>query len=235
MITFTFGRRTSLVLSAILLNCIAVSAQHRVTLQQAIDSTIKNNIQVREARFDEELSSEDLTLAKNSLYPTLNASLDGYRLYGRSIDPVTYSYANSGSNYAQGSLVANVVLFQGFTRVNTIKQNMHLLDAKKSALAKLKNDLTLSVLENYLQVLSNRDLLAASKQQMKIAQEELDRQQKFFKVGQKTLADLSQAKAQVAAAQSNQTNAQNELERSNLLLAQLMERRGSGQDYLVVD
>lgn|GEM_PF-2093584 len=66
-----------------------------------------------------------------------------------------------------------------------------------------------------------------------IAKDELSRQQKFFKVGQKTLVDLSQAKAQVATAESNQTNAQNEIERAYLILAQLMERTEA--DFEVVD
>jgi outer membrane protein len=228
-------RKAYIVLLSSLVLILPVYAQKKVTLQQAIDSTLKNNIQIRQAQFDEELSAEDLTIAKNSLYPTLNGSVDAYRLYGRSIDPVTYAYARSGSNYAQAGLYADVTIFQGFQKINTIKQNRYLLDARKSALAKIKNDLTLSVLQDYLQLLSNRDLLTASKQQLKIAQEELDRQEKFYKVGQKTLADLSQAKAQAAAAQSNQTNAQNEMERAGLLLGQLMERRGNGSDFVAVD
>lgn len=203
-----------------------VSAQTKITLAQAIDSTLSNNIQIKLAQFDEATNQEDLKLAKAARYPTLNGSMSGYRLFGRTVDPTTNDFTSSAANLAQGTLYANVILFQGFQRLNQIKQNKYFLEANMNNVRKIKNDLTLSVLTGYLQVLSNRDLLAASKQQLIIAKQELNRQQKFLKVGQKTLADFSQAKSQVANAEANVTNAQNEIERSYLILAQLMEWHG---------
>ncbi|SEM76864.1 outer membrane protein [Mucilaginibacter gossypiicola] len=211
-----------------------ISAQTKITLEQAIDSTMVHNIEIRQARFDEAIAAEDLKAAKGATLPTLNGSVAAYRLFGRALDPTTYQYNNAAANIAQGSIYANVTLFQGFAKMNTIKQDKYLVDANKSNVAKIKNDLTLSVLYTYIQVLTNRDLLAASKQQLVIANDELARQQKFYKVGQKTLADLSQAKSQVANAEANQTNAQNELERSYLTLTHFMERDDKSP-FLVVD
>lgn len=218
----------------ICLYTVNLSAQKRITLSQAIDSTINRNIQVKQAQFDAAISDENLKLSKASVYPTLNGGVAGYRLYGRSLDPTTNQFGNTALNIAQGNLYADVTIFQGFEKLNLIKQNKYFLDADKDNVNKIKNDLTLSVLSTYLQVLSNRDLLTASKQQLVIARQELLRQQKFFKVGQKTLVDLSQAKAQVANAEANQTNAQNEMERSYLYLSQLMER-DEGDAFEVVD
>ncbi len=228
------GHRVLIGFTIILLGSQQVSAQQKITLAQAIDSTALYNIQVRQAQFEAAISDENLKLAKGDQLPTINGSVAAYRLFGRAIDPTTYQYANASTNIAQGSLYANVTLFQGFAKMNTIKQTKYLLDADKSYVEKVKNDLTLSVMYTYLQVLTNRDLLEASKQQLVIANQELNRQQKFFKVGQKTLADLSQAKSQVANAEANQTNAQNEMERSYLILAHLMER-DQNNPFLVVD
>jgi outer membrane protein len=93
----------------------------------------------------------------------------------------------------------------------------------KSNTQKIKNDLVLAVVTNYLSVLNAQDLLIASKQQLEISNQQLDIEQKFFDVGNKTLADLSQAKSQVASAELNVTNAQNQLDLSFLNLAQLLE------------
>lgn len=213
---------------------LAVISQQKITLSQAIDSTIANNIQIKQAQFDAEISDVNVKQSKASLYPTLNAGLAGYRLYGRALDPTTNQFANAALTVGQGSVYADVTLFQGFQKLNQIKQNKYFADADHDNVSKIKNDLTLSVLSTYLQVLSNRDLLKASKEQLAIAKQELQRQQKFYKVGQKTLADLSQAKAQVANAEANQTNAQNEMERSYLILSQLMERKTT-EEFEVVD
>jgi outer membrane protein len=210
------------------------SAQEKITLQQAIDSTISRNIEVKQAEFDADISSENLNLSKAAVYPTLNGGIATYRLFGRSLDPTTNTFTNSAVNLAQGNLYADVTIFQGFEKVNQIKQNKAFLDADKDNVNKIKNDLTLSVLTTYLQVLTNRDLLKASKQQLEIAQEMEKSQEKFYNVKQKTLADLSQAKAQVSNAEANVVNAQNEVERSYLFLGQLMERN-EDDHFVVVD
>ncbi|MFD0751886.1 TolC family protein [Mucilaginibacter calamicampi] len=227
-------RKTGLLGFFILYGTISSYSQQKITLKQAIDSTIQNNVQIRIAQFDADYDKENLKLAKNALYPTLNGSVAGFRLYGRSLDPTTNEFADAAVNLAQGNLFASVTLFQGFQKLNAIKQNKYLLEANLNNVKKIKNDLTLTVLTTYLQLLSNRDLLKASKRQLTIAQQELERQQKFFKVGQKTLADLSQAQAQLANSESNVVNAQNEIERATLILAQLMERR-SPEAYEIVE
>jgi outer membrane protein len=213
------------------LNC---AAQQKITLTQAIDSALQNNLQVKQAQFNQALSGEDLVQSKAALLPSVNANLAAYKLYGNNIDLTTNEFVSSSVNLAQGNLFADVTLFQGLQKLNKIKQNKYYFEADKNNTQKVRNDLTLNVLSTYLRVLSNRDLLKAAKQQLALAQKQLDREQKFFKVGQKTLADLSQAKAQVANAESNVTNSQNEMERSYLLLAQLMER-SPGNAFGVVD
>ncbi len=88
----------------------------------------------------------------------------------------------------------------------------------------MKNDLVLAVVTNYLTVLNSQDLLIAARQQLDISKQQLDIEQKFFDVGNRTLADLSQSKSQVATAELNVTNAQNQVDLAFLNLAQLLER-----------
>jgi outer membrane protein len=114
-------------------------------------------------------------------------------------------------------------LFAGFQKLNQIKQNRLLLYADQTATEKMKNDLILQVVTSYMQILYNRDLLAASKQQQEVARLTANQQQLLLDAGNKTLADISEAKSQVATAELNVTNAQNALTISNLTLAQLME------------
>lgn len=205
--------------------CLAqsVSAQQIITLQQAVDNTLNNNLQIKQAQFSAALSDENLTQSKYALYPNLNASVNPNLTFGRGLDQTTFQVTNQTSLYTSGNLSTNVDLFRGFSKINQIRQNKTLLEADKSNVDKIKNDLLLNVVTAYLQVLYNTDLERASKEQLEIANKTLLRENALLDAGNKTLADVSQAKSQVATAELNLTNAQNALSISYLTLGQLME------------
>lgn len=209
-----------------------VRAQEVITIQQAVDNTLKNNLQIKQAQFSAALSEENLSQSKYALYPTINGSINPNLTFGRGLDQTTFQVTNQTSLYTSGNLSTNVDLFQGFAKINQIRQNKTLLEADKSNVDKVKNDLILQVVTAYLQVLYNTDLARASKDQLDIANKTLVRENALLDAGNKTLADISQAKSQVATAELNLTNAQNQLSVSYLTLGQLMELQPS-QKFVV--
>lgn len=198
-------------------------AQERITLKRATELVIENNLQIKQAQFSESISDENLLQSKLAIFPTLNASTGLNFNFGRSIDPLTNQFVNQAITSTSGNVSSTTALFQGFRKINEISQNKLQLEADKSNTRKIKNDLILAVVTNYLNVLNSQDLLIASRQQLEISRQQLDIEQKFFDVGNKTLADLSQAKSQVASAELNVTNAQNQVDMAFLNLAQLLE------------
>ena len=199
----------------------------KITLQQAVTIALENNIQIKQAKLSESISEINLSEAKSALYPTLNGNSSLNFNNGRSIDPLSNQFVNNSITSSNGSLFSSVVLFQGFQRINQISRNKLQLQADKSQVSKSQNDLSLSVVTSYLQILVNQDLLSAANNQLTLAKQTLDREQKLFDVGNKTLADLSQAKSQSSTAELNVTNAQNQVDISFLNLSQLMERNPS--------
>ncbi len=204
-------------------------AQEVITIQDAIDKTLKNNLQVKQAQFSAALGEETFKQSRNAVLPSLNASASGNRNFGRSIDPSTNQYISQQFNSASGSLSASVDLFAGWQKVNQIKQNKLLLDADKANVDKVKNDLILQVVTAYMQILFNKDLLKAAEAQLTVAKQQLNQQEQLLEVGNKTLADVSQAKSQVASSELEMTNAQNNLTISYLTLNQLMELPSDNQ------
>lgn len=209
-----------------------VQAQEVITIQQAVDITLKNNLQIKQAQLSAALGEENLSQSKFALYPSLNGSLSPNLTFGRGLDQTTFQVTNQTSLYTSGNLSTNIDVFQGFAKINQIKQNKILLEADQTNVAKVKNDLILQVVTSYLQVLFNTDLLKASQDQLNIAKKTLIRESTLFDVGNKTLADISQSKSQVATAELNLTNAQNQLDVSYLTLGQLMELQPN-QKFLV--
>lgn len=208
-------------------------AQEKISLEQAVEYTMTNNLQIKQAKLSEALSDQNLKEVKLSMYPTLNGSAGLNFNFGRNPDPTTYQFVNQTITTANGGLSAGMPIFQGFRLWHQISQNKAQLEADRSYTKKIQNDLALTVVTTYLQVLSNTDLLAAAKQQRDLASLQQNQMQRQFDVGTKTLADLSQAKAQAATAELNVTNAQNQLDISYLNLAQLMERDPSNKFEIV--
>ncbi len=198
-------------------------AQEIITLQQAIDKTLANNLQVKQAKFSENIADENLLQAKNALLPNLNANVNTGLSFGQSRDQNTFQVINQKFTSFSTGINSNVNLFQGLQRINQIKQNKVLLDAGKTNTEKVKNDLILQVITSYLQILYNKDFLLAAKEQLAVATKQVNQQQQLLDVGNRTIADLSQSKSQLATAELNVTNAANALAISYLTLAQLMD------------
>lgn len=198
------------------------SAQEVISIEQAVENTLKNNLNIKQAAFSAAISEEDLRQSKNALLPTLNGSINQSMQWGRS-QQLSGLFENTQNYNLNPTINANIAVFGGGTRINQIRQNKFLLDAGKTNIEKVKNDLILQVVTAYLQVLNNQDQVKATQQQLEVANSTLKREQALLDVGNKTLADISQAKSQAATAELNLTDAQNQLTISYLTLGQLME------------
>ncbi|MDB5015315.1 MAG: transporter [Mucilaginibacter sp.] len=208
---------------------ITAKAQQVISLQQAVDSTLKNNLTIKQARLTESLAAEDYSQAKFNQLPSLNVSPQASYNFGRSPNLTTYSYSSQSFLYLTAQASLAVTIYQGGQLRNQIVQNKLLLDVDKGATAKVKNDLLLNVVTDYLVILTDQDLVTAAQQQVALAKITLDRAQRNFEAGNQTRADLAQAQAQVSTADLNLTNAQNQVDLAVLILKQYMEMNPSTQ------
>src|SRR6185437_10050198 len=224
MTQYRSGIKRAGIFSVLLLALASFSAeaQRVISLQQAVDSTLKNNLTIKQAQVTEALAAEDYKQSKYNQLPALNANPQGGYYFGKSQIAGAFAYSTSALNI-QGQANLSVTLFQGGQLRNQILQNKLLLDVDKTSTAKIKNDLLLNVVTDYLTILTDQDLVIAAKQQIDLAKITLDRAQKNFDAGNATRADLAQAQAQVSIAESNLTTDQNQVDLAILILKQYME------------
>jgi len=216
-------KRAGLIVILFLAASFTVKAQEKITLQMAVDRMLANNLNIKQAQVSEALGYADLQQSKNNQLPALNANTSTGYNFGRSLITGTSEYLSSTAQSVNTNAQLSLTLFQGGQLRNQVIQNRLTVDVNKSQTAKVKNDLILNVVTTYLQILINQDLVTAATQQLDIASQTLQRSQISFDAGRQTLADLSQAKAQVATANYNLINAQNQLNISVLVLKQYME------------
>jgi len=207
----------------LLVMAFTANAQQVITLQRAVELTLERNLTIKQSQLTESLAAEDVTQSRFNLLPSASANPTAGYGFGRSPVSGAYAYSNQTIFNINGTASVQVTLFQGGQLRNQIIENKLILDADKTGTAKVKNDLVLNVVVDYLQILTNQDLITAAKQQIDISNLTLDKTQKSFNAGNQTLADLSQAKAGLSTAELNLTTAQNQYASSILTLKQYME------------
>lgn len=214
------------------LNCFFVltifsfTAQSQTTwsLQQCIDTAVKNNIPVQRAGLQTQIAEVNWRQSKSNRLPDLSADLSHSLYSGRSIDPSTNTYVNQNTNGASYGVSSGVVLFNGLTLQNRVKQNSLAYEASRMEQQQSKDELVLNVILAYLSVLNNEDQLQVAYQQESTTQATLDRLQILDSQGAVKPSDVSDMKGQLMNDQLNILTAKNILETSKLTLAQLMNK-----------
>ena len=208
----------------LLLNFIARSqgSPSKLTLREAVDIAIKNNLQVRQSELRTETADINRKQSKAFLLPNLNGNFNYGWNNGRNIDPFTNAYVNQQLQGSNISLNGQWNIFNGLQVQNSIKQNTLAYEASEKELQQAKETLTLNVILNYLQVLNNEDLLVNTNAQATVSQEQVDRLEVLVKEGARGPYLLADLKGQLANDQVAIVNAQNALDLSKLTLSQLL-------------
>jgi outer membrane protein len=154
---------------------IAVAQSKVYTLREVIDIAIENNILAKQADLQLESAKVNYNQARLNRIPVVGGNLNYGINQGRSIDPFTNSYVNQSINYSGYGINSNVILFNGFTQVQTIKQFQYAKDAAEMDLQQMKDNVTLNVILAYLQVLTNEDLVEVARNQTEVTQKQVER------------------------------------------------------------
>ncbi|MEO6001110.1 MAG: TolC family protein [Chitinophagaceae bacterium] len=194
----------------------------KLSLRQAVETAIANNLQVKQSDLQMQTENVYLKQSRADIIPNLNASLNNGTIQGRSIDPITNGYINQQLNSANFNLNTGVTLFNGGRLHNSIKQDQLGYEASKMELQQIKDNITLNVILAYLQILNNEDQLSQALKQAGVTRNQVQRSDILNKDGAIAPAQLYDLKGQLANDELSIINTQNTLNGAKLTLAQLM-------------
>ena len=198
------------------------SAQQTLTLQQAVETGIKNNIDVLQADLQMQKAGIDLKQSKEYMLPDLNASANHGKNFGRSIDPFTNAYIDQKVGYANYSATSNILLFNGFSLQNQLKANKLGYEASKEELQQAKDNLTINIILAYLQVLSAEEVLKQSQDQVLVTRKQEERLAILNNSGAILPADYFDMKGQLATDEVAIADNKANVETAKLNLVQLL-------------
>jgi outer membrane protein len=199
------------------------SQQKVWTLEECIRYAIENNIQIKQQVIQTEVRQNSLELAKLKLLPTINGSASHDYSFGRALDQNTYQFYNQSLMSDYFYLGGSTPVFNGLQNYNSIQKNKYDVLASQEDLKYISDNVALDVALAYLQVLLNRELVAASESQLSITKQQIEKTRKLVDAGSVAKGNLLQIEAQAAQEELSLINMQNQVETSYLNLTQLLE------------
>tara|TARA_B110001450_G_scaffold175970_1_gene164312 strand:- start:1261 stop:2580 length:1320 start_codon:yes stop_codon:yes gene_type:complete len=204
------------------------------SLEECVDYALENNISVQQAQNTLLINEQDVKAAKGRFLPTASANT-GHRLSIGNRELFPGQFVDRTDNSTSISVGANQTIFNGFRNLNLKKQSILNLEINEYDLGRIKDDISLNVVNAYLNVLFNKENLATTQAQFDFSEKQLKQVQELVDAGVQPQANVFDAKATLANDKQAITNAQNNYDLALLSLSQLLQLPYKGFDVAIMD
>lgn len=210
-------------------------SQKKWDLKDAVEHAIKNNISIKQQALNLESSKEDVIGAKGNFLPNLTGSTGGNFNFGSTIDPVSNGRISSTSFSSSLGLRSGVTVFNGYRLLNSYKRaELNVLNGKLE-LQRITDDISLRVVNSYLNILFAKENLAVAKIQAEISKKQIDVAKNQVEAGTKPKGELLNAQSAYANDLQNIVTLENTLNIALLGLAQLLQVDPANFDVAKID
>jgi len=227
--------KTKIALFTAIFTSLAVFSQKQWTLKECVDYALKNNITIKQNRLNIEIAEADVKSNKANFLPSINASTSGNLSTGSSFDPVSQNRTANTTLFG-GALGVNAsyTVFNGFKNLNQKKQAVLGVEGSKLDLVKVENDISLNVVNEYLNVLFAKENLAVAKVQAEISKKQIKRAKAQFEGGAIPKGDLLNVQSTAANDLQNVVLQENTLSIALLRLCQLLQIPSKDFDITII-
>ena len=205
-------------------------SQKKWTLKECVNQALEKNLTIQQNKLSLELAKKEVEIAKGNFLPNLNASSGGNLNFGSGFDYVTQNRVATSIFGGSLGLNAGYTVFNGFRNTNTFKQAQLGVASSLLDLQKIENDISLSVVNGYLNILFAKENLNAFEVQYNISKKQLEAVAARFQSGIIAKGDLLNTKSTVATNLQSVIAQENALNIALLNLAQLLQVPSEGFD-----
>ena len=204
-------------------------------MKECVDYALENNITVKQNALNVELAELNVKTAKGNFLPGLNASTGGNLSFGSTFDPVSQNRVSNTLFGGSLGVSSGVTIFNGFRNLNTYKQAQLGVERSKLTLERIQNDISLFVVNGYLNILFAKENLGVARVQASISKKQVDAAKERFDAGLIPKGDLLNAESTAANDQQNVVTQENILTIALLNLAQSLQIPSEGFDVQDID
>ncbi|MDE6085941.1 MAG: TolC family protein [Muribaculaceae bacterium] len=176
-----------------------------------------------------ELNVQD---SKNAFLPKLNGSASQSFNFGRGLTAQN-TYANRNTSNFQVGASFSVPIFSGLRNIRTYEQSKLNLKQLAWQLESVRDNVSLNIIAQYLQVLYSREVMETSKSQVDLSSYELTRRSSLAQEGKIAEVEVLEAESQLAQDKLSYVNSVNDYNLAILELTQLLQLE-TADDFQVV-
>ncbi|MBT1688951.1 TolC family protein [Dawidia soli] len=213
------------------LSCLVIAARAQeastpvpttLSYKEAVQIAIKNNYLLNQEKNNLELSQSVRANNVARLAPSVSSTFTALRIDGNSFNQNEGKVENGVRDNVYGSVDANLMLFNGFNRINTIRQSNDLLRAQTSVVKRTEQQVISDVSSQYLQVLLDQELLKIAERNIELLKAQLEQIKGQVELGAKAEVDGITQDALVKGAELMFLRARVTLRNDKALLSQTM-------------
>jgi len=200
------------------------------TLKECVDHALEHNLSVKRAAYTTDLRNEDITSAKGNMLPGVSASASQNYNFGSFFDPASNSRVSSDNRSNSFGVNTSVSLYNGSSIRNNLLQSRTSFEASKLDLEKMKDDISLFIVNSYLEVLFSKENLIIAAAQLEISEQLLDRTKELVEAGTQPEGNLLEVEATKVNDENSVVTAENNLVLALLKLSQTLQIPHQGFD-----
>lgn len=202
--------------------CLCGHAQEAWSLERCITYAVEHNLQVKQS--EQQVKQQEITLStvRNSRLPAVDGSVSQSFSFGRGLTAEN-TYVNRNTMNTSFGLNANVPVYDGGQTTHSLKAQKLQLQALLADLDKAREDLSLQVTSEFLEVLFQQEQLGVARQQCELSMAQEERIRRLFDAGKASESEWADAKALVASDRMAETQAGNAYRLALLSMSQLLE------------
>lgn len=205
------------------------------SLQQCVDYAISHNISIRQSDLRVKNGELAVTEAKDGFLPQIDASASQSFNFGRGLTAEN-TYANRNTSSTSWNVGFSLPLFQGTKEYKRVKIAQMSLQQYLWETGSAKDNVTLNVMSQYLQVLYCKEVVRSSESQAELSAYQVERQKALIEAGKVAEATLYDLEAVAAQDRLQVVTAGNDLQTAIVNLTNLLQLPSSeGFDVAALD
>jgi outer membrane protein len=193
-----------------------------LTFDDAVKIALQNGVLLNQQKNNLQFSQIQKLQSLVALGPTVSANATASQINGNSFNPNTGTVINGVRDNLTGTLNANINLFSGFNRINSIKQFYNQLDAQAYYVNRTQQDLINTVATQYLQAMLDVELMKIAKENFDALDKQLRQVKEQVNLGARSPVDEYNQDALTKAAELRFVQAEITLNNDKTLLTQTL-------------
>ncbi len=207
-----------------ILMSLSLQAQEVWTLEKCIRYAFEHNLSIKQQSLDVVRSENAILKSQLDFVPSLNVSLGHNLNWGRSVDLQNLEIIqNRLSQSTSASASASIALLDGLSKYYSLKSSRKSLDISIQEVERLKNEISISIVRSYLQILLSKEVLSAAMENFISIEQQRDRTKLLVEAGSQPYTALLEIESQLATERVQVITAENQLTSNSLALQQLLD------------